>query len=117
MKTKKSVRLRRAARTRRKIGELRVPRLCVNRTPRHIYAQLIDSNGATLAAVSTVQSTVSAVCKYNGNVDAAKVVGTQIAEKIVAAGIKKVAFDRSGFKFHGRIKALAEAARQAGLEF
>ena len=103
---------------REKIRELRVARLTIHRTPRHIYAQVIDGdNDKVLAAASTVQADVKAKLKYSGNKDAAVTVGQLIAEKAKAAGVSKVAFDRSGFKYHGRVKALADAAREAGLEF
>ncbi len=115
---KKMTRLRRARRTRAKIRELRVPRLTVHRTPKHIYAQVIDGDSdKVMAAVSTLQADVKAKVKYSGNKDAAVAVGQIIAEKAKAAGVSKVAFDRSGFKYHGRVKALADAAREAGLEF
>ncbi|MDY6980611.1 MAG: 50S ribosomal protein L18 [Pseudomonadota bacterium] len=115
---KKTTRLRRARRTRAKIRELAVPRLSVYRTPRHIYAQLIAANGSeVLASASTVQTDIKSNVKNTGNVDAAVVVGKTIAEKAKAAGITNVAFDRSGFKYHGRVKALADAAREAGLQF
>lgn len=115
---KKTSRLRRAKRSRSKIRELRVPRLSVHRTPRHIYAQLIDSDGQkVLAAASTVGKDLRSGLKYSGNVDAAVAVGKSIAEKAQAAGVTEVAFDRSGFKYHGRIKALADAARENGLKF
>ncbi|MDZ7661281.1 50S ribosomal protein L18 [Thiohalophilus sp.] len=115
---KKTTRLRRARRTRAKIRELAVPRLSVYRTPRHIYAQVIAANGSeVLAAASTVQTDVKGNVKNTGNVDAAAVVGKTIAEKAKAAGVTSVAFDRSGFKYHGRVKALADAAREAGLQF
>jgi len=115
---KKTTRIRRARRTRAKIRELRVPRLTVHRTPRHIYAQVIGAdNDKVLAAASTLQADVKAGIKYSGNCDAAATVGKMIAEKAKAAGVTKVAFDRSGFKYHGRVKALADAAREAGLEF
>ena len=111
-------RLRRARRTRDKIRELRVPRPTVHRTPKHIYAQVIDGDSdKVMAAVSTLQADVKAKVKYSGNKDAAVAVGQIIAEKAKAAGVSKVAFDRSGFKYHGRVKALADAAREAGLEF
>src|SRR6186713_3240688 len=87
------------------------------RTPKHIYAQIFDSNSKVLAAASTLQKTVREGLKNTGNATAAAAVGKAIAEKAVAAGIKQVAFDRSGFKYHGRIKALADAARANGLEF
>ena len=112
---KKSARQRRARKTRARIREQFVHRLCVNRTPRHIYAQIISPDGdKILASASTVQSDVKGGVKYTGNADAAAAVGKTIAEKAKAAGVSKVAFDRSGFKFHGRIKALADAAREAG---
>lgn len=115
---KKSTRLRRARRTRAKIRELAVPRLSVYRTPRHIYAQVIAANGGeVLASASTVQADIKSNVKNTGNVDAATIVGKTIAEKAKAAGITSVAFDRSGFKYHGRVKALADAAREAGLQF
>jgi large subunit ribosomal protein L18 len=117
MKDKKVTRIRRARRTRAKIRELGVQRLSVHRTPRHIYAQIIDETGGTvLTAASTVEAEVRAAIKHGGNIEAAKVVGARIAEKAKAAGITRVAFDRSGFKYHGRIKALADAARENGLQ-
>jgi large subunit ribosomal protein L18 len=115
---KKSRRLRRAVKTRAHIRELGVVRMSVHRTPRHIYAQLTDPAGAkVLVAASTLQETVRQGLKGTGNVEAAKAVGRAIAERAKAAGVTKVAFDRSGFRFHGRVKALADAAREAGLEF
>jgi len=116
--TKKQRRLRRAVKTRQHIRQLGVARLTVHRTPRHIYAQVTDSEGArVIAAASTVQESVRQGLKGTGNVEAAKAVGRVIAERSKAAGISKVAFDRAGFQYHGRVKALAEAAREAGLEF
>ena len=116
--TKKERRQRRAVKTRAKIRELGVARLTVHRTPRHMYAQLFDaSGGKVLAAASTVQDAVAKELKGTGNVEAAKAVGRAIAERARAAGITRVAFDRSGFQYHGRGKALADAAREAGLEF
>ncbi len=118
MFSKREKRLRRAMRIRRRIRRLRIERLTVFRTPRHIYAQIIDASGArVLAAASTLEPELRAGLKHGGNVEAAKAVGKRIAEKAKAAGITRVAFDRSGFKYHGRIKALADAAREAGLEF
>lgn len=115
---KKTSRLRRATRARFKMRELGVTRLVVHRTPRHIYAQLIAPTGSeVLAAASTVEADVRKDLKSTGNVDAASVVGKTIAERAIEKGIKEVAFDRSGFKYHGRVKALAEAAREAGLQF
>ena len=114
---KKSSRLRRARKTRAKISELAVPRLSIHRTPRHIYAQVIAASGSeVIASVSTVQSDMKGQVKYTGNIDAATAVGKAIAEKAIAAGVSSVAFDRSGFKYHGRVKALADAAREAGLK-
>jgi large subunit ribosomal protein L18 len=118
MNAKKESRLRRARRTRAKIRELGVFRLAVYRTPRHIYAQIIAADGGkTVAAASTVEKTMAEGLDATGNVEAAKKVGAAIAERAKAQGISKVAFDRAGFKYHGRIKALADAAREGGLEF
>jgi large subunit ribosomal protein L18 len=116
---KKASRIRRARKTRAKIRELGVNRLTVHRTPRHIYAQVIAADGATvLAAASTVEkSVVEAASGKTGNVDAATQVGKAVAERAKAAGVEAVAFDRAGFKYHGRVKALADAAREAGLKF
>jgi len=114
---KKSSRIRRARKTRAKISELAVPRLSIHRTPRHIYAQVIAASGSeVIASVSTVQADMKGQVKYTGNVEAASAVGKAIAEKAIAAGVSAVAFDRSGFKYHGRVKALADAAREAGLK-
>ena len=116
--TKKERRQRRAIKTRMKIRELGVARLTIHRTPQHIYAQVFDSQGAkVLATASTVQEAVAKGLKGTGNIEAAKAVGTAIATAAKAAGITKVAFDRAGFMYHGRVKALADAAREAGLEF
>ena len=113
---KKSARARRARKTRARIARLGTPRLCVHRTPRHIYAQLIGpENGKVLASFSTLH--LRGEVKNTGNVAAAEAVGKQLAEKALEAGAAKVAFDRSGFRYHGRIKALADAARKAGLKF
>ena len=115
---KKQNRLRRARRGRAKIRRLEAMRLSVHRTPRHIYAQVIDADGGkVLAAASSLESDVRKGIKNGGNVEAAAIVGARIAEKAKAAGIDTVAFDRSGFRYHGRIKALADAAREAGLKF
>jgi large subunit ribosomal protein L18 len=116
---KKSSRIRRARKTRAKIRELGVSRLCIHRTPRHIYAQVIAADGATvLAAASTVEKSVAeAADGKTGNVSAAAEVGKAVAERAMAAGVEAVAFDRSGFKYHGRVKALADSAREAGLKF
>ena len=116
---KKTSRIRRARRSRAKIRELAVHRLTVHRTPRHIYAQVIAPDGATVVcSASTLDKEVrSGVEGSTGNTAAAAVVGKAVAERAKAAGIEKVAFDRSGFQYHGRVKALAEAAREAGLQF
>jgi large subunit ribosomal protein L18 len=115
---KKIRRLRRARKTRAKIAELAVARLCVYRSNSHIYAQIIDASGAkVLASASTQEQELRGQFKNGGNAEAAKMVGQRIAEKAKQAGIEQVAFDRSGFIYHGRVKALAEAAREHGLQF
>jgi len=116
--SKKQRRQRRAVKTRAQIRDLKVARLTVHRTPRHIYAQVFDDSGArVLATASTVQKDLAQGLKHTGNVEAARSIGRAIAERAKAAGITRVAFDRAGFQYHGRVKALAEAAREAGLEF
>ena len=115
---KKQVRLRRARKTRAKIAELKVVRLSVHRSNSNIYAQVWSGCGTrVLAAASTLDSGVRGDVKNGGNVDAAVKVGMLIAERAKAAGIESVAFDRSGFHYHGRVKALADAARESGLKF
>ena len=115
---KKQARLRRARKTRAKIAELKTVRLCVYRSNCHIYAQIIDGNGAkVLATASTVEPDVRKQAPSGGNVKAATLVGKLIAERAKAAGVEQVAFDRSGLQYHGRVQALAEAAREAGLKF
>ena len=116
---KKISRLRRARRARAKIKELGVHRLCVHRTPRHIYAQLYKpSSSEVVVCASTLDNEVKTNIKGSGgNIAAATVVGSLIATRAKAAGISQVAFDRSGYKYHGRVKALADAAREQGLEF
>ena len=114
---KNAQRLRRAIPARAKIRQLKAMRLSVHRTPQHIYAQIFDSNSKVLASASTLQKDVREGLKNTGNATAAAAVGKAIAEKAKIAGIKQVAFDRSGFRYHGRVKALAEAAREAGLKF
>ena len=115
---KKQNRLRRARKARAKISELGVNRLSVHRTPQHIYAQVIGPDGGTvLVSASTLESEVRKGVKSGGNVEAAAIVGARIAEKAKAAGIDTVAFDRSGFRYHGRVQALEDAAREAGLKF
>ena len=118
MLDKNWARLRRARKTRAKIAELKAVRLTVHRSNCHIYAQVVDASGVkVLAAASTVEPEVRKAVKYGGNVKAAAEVGRRIAEQAKKLGIEAVAFDRSGYKFHGRVKALAEAARAAGLKF
>lgn len=115
---KKSSRLKRALRLRSKIKKLEVNRLTIHRTSQHIYAQVLSVDGkSTLASASTVQADVKSGLKNTSNVNAAIEVGKSIAQKAIAAGVTEVAFDRSGFKYHGRVKALADAAREAGLKF
>ncbi len=115
---KRTSRLRRAKRSRAKISELGANRLVIFRTPRHIYAQLIAPTGSeVIASASTLDKDVAATIEKTGNVAAATAVGTAIAERAVAKGITSIAFDRSGFLYQGRVKALAEAAREAGLQF
>lgn len=115
---KKQARLRRARKTRAKIAELKVARLAVHRTNSHIYAQIFSGCGTqVLAAASTAEAEVRKQSPNGGNAEAAKVVGKLIAERAKAKGIEDVAFDRSGFRYHGRVKALAEAAREGGLKF
>jgi len=114
---KKVSRLKRARRGRAKIQELKVMRLSIHRTPQHIYAQVFDDTSRVVASASTLQKDVAEGLKGTGNVDAARAVGRVIAERAKAKGVTRVAFDRSGFKYHGRVKALADAAREHGLEF
>jgi large subunit ribosomal protein L18 len=116
MSDKKIARTRRARRSRVKIRELGAERLSVNRTPKHIYAQIISVAGdQVLATASTLDASLRS--GSTGNVDAAKAVGALIAERAKAAGVSEVSFDRSGYKYHGRVRALADAAREAGLKF
>ena len=118
MKLKKVERLRRARQTRAKIAELKAVRLSVHRSNTHIYAQVIDASGSkVLATASSLDPEVRGSLGSGGNTKAAAVVGKRIAEKAREKGIETVAFDRSGYKYHGRVKALAEAAREAGLKF
>lgn len=115
---KQNTRIRRRGRTRAHIRYLDEHRLCVHRTPRHVYAQILSPDGGkTLVSASTLDKEVRAEVGYGGNVQAALTVGRILAERAQKAGITKVAFDRSGFRFHGRIKALADAARENGMEF
>ncbi|HJD43909.1 MAG TPA: 50S ribosomal protein L18 [Candidatus Paenalcaligenes intestinipullorum] len=115
---KKQSRLRRAVATRKKIAELRVHRLAVHRTNLHIYANIISPEGdRVLVSASSLEPEVRKELSNGGNVAAASLIGKRVAEKAKAAGIETVAFDRSGFRYHGRVKALADAAREAGLKF
>ena len=118
-KERRLARRKRQVRVRKKItGSTERPRLCVFRSAKHIYAQIIeDVSGKTLVTASTVAKGAADSVKYSGNVEAAKLVGKQIAEKALAQDIKQVVFDRNGFLYHGRVKALADAAREAGLTF
>ncbi len=116
MSVKKETRLRRARKARLKMRELEAVRLCVHRSSQHIYAQVLSADGGkVLASASTLDKELRDAA--TGNVDAAKKVGQLVAERAKAAGVTQVAFDRSGFKYHGRVKALADAAREGGLEF
>ncbi|HJT51128.1 MAG TPA: 50S ribosomal protein L18 [Nitrosospira sp.] len=111
-------RLRRARQTRAKIAELKMVRLAVHRSNSHIYAQLIDGlGGRVLTSASTLEPELRKDLRNGGTVDAAVAVGKRVAEKARGLGIERVAFDRSGFKYHGRVKALADAAREHGLKF
>ena len=115
---KKQARLRRARKTRAKIAELKSVRLSVHRTNCHIYAQVISACGSmVLAAASSLEADVRKGLSNGGNAGAAAVIGKLVAERAIKAGIQQVAFDRSGFQYHGRIRVLAEAAREAGLKF
>ena len=114
---KKQARLRRARRTRHKLAELGAVRLLVHRSNGHMYAQVIDNGAKVVAYASTLEADVRKQVGNGGNVKAAAMVGKRIAEKAKQKGVEQVSFDRSGFKYHGRVKALAEAAREAGLKF
>lgn len=115
---KKVKRLRRARKTRAHIRELGGHRLTVHRTPRHIYAQIVTADGSrTVVAASSLEKAIRSQLQSTGNVEAAVLVGKAVAAKAKEAGLETVAFDRSGFRFHGRVKALAEAAREHGLQF
>ena len=118
MTDKKPSRLRRAAKTRARIRRQEAVRLTVHRTNQHIYAQVVAADGAKIiATASTAEKEVRAQLPNGGNKEAAALVGKRIAEKAKAAGVTEVAFDRAGFSYHGRVKALAEAAREGGLKF
>ncbi|MDF3055469.1 MAG: ribosomal protein [Gammaproteobacteria bacterium] len=114
----RTARLRRTKKTRSIIRELGATRLCISRSSQHIYAQIISPTGGTvIASASTLEKKFRESFPNGGNIEAAKEVGQLIAQRALEKGVRKVAFDRSGFKYHGRIKALAEAARDAGLDF
>ena len=115
---KKASRLKRALRQRSKIKQLGVNRLTIHKTSQHIYAQVMNEDGtATIASASTLEAEIKSSQKSTGNAIAASAVGKAIAKRALEAGITEIAFDRSGFKYHGRVKALADAAREAGLKF
>jgi len=114
---KKASRLRRATRTRKKLQDLGATRLVINRTPRHTYAQVITADAQVVASASTLEKEVRAQLSNGGNKEAAQLIGKLVAERAVEKGISKISFDRSGFQYHGRVAALAEAAREAGLQF
>lgn len=117
MINKKKQRTRRAGRTRARIRQAGAMRLCVNRTSNHTYAQVISPEGAVKAAASTLDKSLQGKFKHTGNKEAAAAVGQLLAERAKKAGVTKVAFDRSGFQYHGRLSALADAAREGGLDF
>ncbi|TEW54191.1 50S ribosomal protein L18 [Psychromonas sp. RZ22] len=114
---KKASRLRRATRTRKKLQDLGATRLVINRTPRHTYAQVITADAQVVASASTLEKEVRAQVNNGGNKEAAQLIGKLVAERAVEKGISKISFDRSGFQYHGRVAALANAAREAGLQF
>ncbi|MET1254492.1 50S ribosomal protein L18 [Aliikangiella maris] len=115
---KKQARIRRATKSRIKMKQLGTTRLVVNRTPRHIYAQVISADGGkVIAAASSVEKDIKSAGASTGNVEAAKAVGALVAKRATEAGVSNVAFDRSGYKYHGRVKALADSARENGLQF
>ena len=118
MSDKKISRQRRARKSRGKIARLGATRLSVHRTPRHFYAQIFDKNDqSVLVSASTLDAETREIVKNSGNCDAASAVGKVLAEKASAAGVGQVAFDRSGFRYHGRVKAFADSAREHGLKF
>ena len=118
MKDKNTARIRRSRRTRHQIKKVEAVRLTVHRTNSHIYAQVIDATGSkVLASASTIEPELRKSIKNGGNAEAAALIGKRIAEKAKQAGVEAVAFDRSGYRYHGRVKALADAARENGLKF
>ncbi len=117
MASKQQSRLRRARKTRARIREQEVIRLSIYRTSQHTYAQIIDDvKGQTMVSASTLEADVREQVRHGGNIEAARLIGKRIAEKALAAGIQRVAFDRAGFKYHGRVQALADSARENGLQ-
>jgi len=114
---KKANRIRRSKKSRSKMKELKVLRLSVHRTSMHTYAQIIDADNSVVVSVSTIQKEIKEQLKNTSNITAAQLIGKTIAVKAKEKGVDAVAFDRSGFKYHGRIKALADSAREAGLNF
>lgn len=115
---KKTARLRRAKKARIKMKEINQVRLCIHRSAKHMYAQVISGDGSTvIASASTVEADVKNECSYTGNVASSVIVGKYIAQRAIEKGVKAIAFDRSGFRYHGRVKALADSARENGLEF
>lgn len=115
---KKQARLKRALRSRKAMQKLKIERLCIHRTPRHTYAQIISKEGAQIITqASTLEPAIRVACKNTGNIEAAKLIGKIVAERSIEKGIVRIAFDRSGFKYHGRVKALADSARDHGLSF
>lgn len=118
MYSKKRSRIRRGTRTKARIKHANIHRLCVNRTAKHMYAAIISINGSeVLASASTLDKSIRKEIQYGGNIKAATIVGKYLGERAKTAGVTKVGFDRSGFKYHGRVKALADAAREQGLQF
>ena len=117
LKNKKNIRIRRAMKYRFQFKKLNLTRLVVHRTSRHIYAQIISHDNQVLTVVSTLEKRIRENVSYTGNKQAANFIGSIIAKRALKKGIKQVSFDRSGFKYHGRIKAVADSARQAGLNF
>lgn len=115
--SKKEARLRRCTRSRAKMREIGATRLCVHKSSQHIYAQVISPEGSVIASANTLEKTIKGKIKATGNVEAAKLVGQLVAQRALEKGIKAIAFDRSGFSYHGRVKALADAARETGLQF
>lgn len=115
---RRAARRRRVLRLRRQARAAGVCRLCVHRTPRHVYAQVLDAEGArTLVSASSLEQELRARIGNGGNVEAAREVGSRLAQRALAAGVRKVVFDRSGYRYHGRVRALATAARDGGMEF